>query len=81
VSGDHAGPASVLAARVRRLEALLEDRGLVEASELDRALEAFLSGASPANGARLVARSCWPTPTPRCPSLGCRWAARWRSSG
>ena len=57
MSADHAGPATALAARVRQLEALLEDRGLVEARKLDRALEAFLSGASPANGARLVARS------------------------
>jgi nitrile hydratase len=57
VSGDHAGPAAALAARVRRLEGLLEQRGLVDAQELDRALAAFLARASPANGARLVARA------------------------
>jgi nitrile hydratase subunit alpha len=55
VSGDHAGPAATLAARV--LEGLLEQRGLVDAQELDRALAAFLARASPANGGRLVARA------------------------
>jgi nitrile hydratase len=57
VSGDHAGPAAPVAARVRHLEGLLEQRGLVDARELDRALEAFLARSSPANGARLVARA------------------------
>jgi nitrile hydratase subunit alpha len=57
VSGDHAGPAATLAARVRYLEGLLEQRGLVDAQELDRALAAFLARASPANGGRLVARA------------------------
>jgi nitrile hydratase subunit alpha len=57
VSGDHAGPAATLAARVRHLEGLLERRGLVDPGELDRALEAFLARATPANGARLVARA------------------------
>jgi nitrile hydratase subunit alpha len=57
VSGTHAGPAAAVAARVRQLEGLLEQRGLVDSRELDRALEAFLAGASPANGARVVARA------------------------
>jgi nitrile hydratase len=57
MSGEHAGPAATVAARVRHLEALLEQRGLVDSLELDRALEAFLAGASPANGARAVARA------------------------
>jgi len=57
MSAGHAGPAATLAARVRRLEGLLEQRGLVDAGELDRALEAFLARASPANGARLAARA------------------------
>ena len=61
MSGDHAGPAAAVAERVRRLESLLEQRGLVDAQELDRALEAFLNRASPANGARLVARA-WTDP-------------------
>jgi nitrile hydratase subunit alpha len=57
VSGDHDGAAATVAARVRRVEALLEQRGLVDSRELDRALEAFLARASPANGARLTARA------------------------
>ena len=57
MSADHAGPAATLAARVRRLEGLLEQRGLVDAGELDRTLGAFLARASPANGALLVARA------------------------
>jgi len=57
MSGDHTGTAATLAARVRHLEGLLERRGLVDPRELDRALEAFLARASPANGARLVARA------------------------
>ena len=57
MSGDHDGPAATVAARVRRVEALLEQRGLVDSRELDRALETFLARASPANGARLAARA------------------------
>ena len=90
MSGDHTGPAATIAARVRHVESLLEQRGLVDSQELDRALEAFLARASPANGARLAARACgmtgsargcWRTRTPRCPSWGCRWAGGCRSSG
>ena len=47
----------VLAARTRQVESLLEARGLLDAAELDRALEAFLTRASPANGARVAARA------------------------
>ena len=57
MNGDHLGPAATLAAQVRRVEGLLEQRGLVDAGELDRALESFLARSSPANGARLVARA------------------------
>jgi nitrile hydratase len=57
MSEDHTGPAATVAARVRHLEGLLEQRGLVDSRELDRALEAFLARASPANGGRLVARA------------------------
>ena len=57
MSGDHTGPAATIAARVRHVESLLEERGLVDPQELDRALEAFLARASPANGSRLVARA------------------------
>jgi len=59
-SGHH-GTAATVAARVRHVEALLEQHGLVDATELDQALAAFLASASPANGARLVARA-WVDP-------------------
>ncbi len=57
MTADHAGQPAAPAARVRRLEDLLEQRGLIDAGQLDRALGAFLARASPANGARLVARA------------------------
>ncbi len=57
MSGDHSGTAGAVAARVRHVEALLEQRGLVDPKELDRALEAFLATSSPASGARVVARA------------------------
>ncbi|MFJ6634175.1 nitrile hydratase subunit alpha [Streptomyces sp. NPDC091376] len=47
--------------RVRRLETLLEDRGIVAGAALDEALDAFLTSASPANGAKVVARA-WTDP-------------------
>ncbi len=53
----HHGNDAELAARVRHVEALLEQRGLIDPSELDRALTAFLARASPASGARVVARA------------------------
>src|SRR5260370_42664819 len=57
MSGNHSGEAATVAARVRHLEGLLEQRGLVDPGELDRVIERFLERASPANGARLVARA------------------------
>ncbi len=53
---DHHDDAPI-AAQVRAVETLLEERGLVDPRELDRALEAFLAQASPASGARVVARA------------------------
>jgi nitrile hydratase len=46
-----------VAARVRRLEVLLEERGIVSGEELDAILDRVLSSASPANGARIIARA------------------------
>ncbi|HEV7208018.1 MAG TPA: nitrile hydratase subunit alpha [Mycobacteriales bacterium] len=57
MSDTHDGPGAGVAARVRHVESLLEQRGLVDAQELDRALAAFLTRASPASGARVVARA------------------------
>ena len=57
MSDDHGGTTAALAARVRHVEALLEQRGLVDPTELDRALTAFLAKGSPASGAKAVARA------------------------
>lgn len=57
MSGEHAGASTALAAKVRHVEALLEQRGLVDPAELDRALTAFLAKGSTASGARVVARA------------------------
>ncbi|MFC0108382.1 nitrile hydratase subunit alpha [Kibdelosporangium aridum] len=59
MSGDHSD--APIAARVRRMESLLEERGLVIPGALDETLAAFLNRASPANGARIVARA-WVDP-------------------
>lgn len=55
MSGNHSD--SSIAARVRRVESLLEDRGLIDPGALDEALAAFMARASPANGARIVAHA------------------------
>jgi len=57
VSGEHGGTDAAVAARVRHVEGLLEQRGLVDPRELDRALEAFLARSCPASGAKVVARA------------------------
>ena len=61
MSGDHStdpgGGDAAIAARVRHVETLLEQRGLIDPVELDRALTAFLAKGSPASGARAVARA------------------------
>lgn len=57
MSGDHSGPQASLAAQVRHLESLLEQRGLLDAGSLDADLAAYLNRASPDNGARVVARA------------------------
>lgn len=59
MSGTHSD--ALISRQVRRLEALLEERGVVVGAVLDEALDAFLSGASPLNGARVVARA-WTDP-------------------
>jgi nitrile hydratase subunit alpha len=46
-----------VAARVRQLEERLVEAGLVSDAELDEILARYLAGASPLNGARIVARA------------------------
>lgn len=55
MSGDHSD--ATIARRVRRLETLLEAKGVLTGGELDEAIDAFLAGASPASGAQVVARA------------------------
>ncbi|NLU74608.1 nitrile hydratase subunit alpha [Streptomyces sp. HNM0575] len=55
MSGTHTG--NPVAARVRRLEERLVADGRVTDGELDAVLAAVLDGASPLNGARVVARA------------------------
>lgn len=55
MSDDHAS--TPIAARVRRFEERLAAAGVVDDAELDAILDRFLAGASPLNGARIVARA------------------------
>jgi nitrile hydratase len=55
MSGGHASAA--IAGQVRRVETLLEQRGLLDSGEIDRRIDEFLAGGSPANGARIVAHA------------------------
>ena len=52
---------SLISAQVRHVEALLERRGLLDDGEIDRRIDEFAAGGSPANGARVVARA-WTDP-------------------
>lgn len=58
-SGTHTD--ALISRRVRRLETLLEERGIVSGGALDEVIDGFLAGASPANGFRVVARA-WTDP-------------------
>ncbi|WP_327677562.1 nitrile hydratase subunit alpha [Streptomyces sp. NBC_00467] len=59
MTGTHADAA--VSRRVRRLETLLEERGVITGAALDEVIDAFMSEASPANGARVTARA-WTDP-------------------
>ncbi|MFD3837060.1 nitrile hydratase subunit alpha [Streptomyces sp. NPDC058642] len=56
MSGDHHADATI-ARRVRRLETLLEEKGVITGEKVDEAIDAFLAASSPANGAKVVARA------------------------
>src|SRR4051812_26232895 len=59
MSGDHDD--ALLSRQVRRLETLLEEKGLVGGDTVDEVIDGFLAGASPVNGAKVVARA-WTDP-------------------
>jgi nitrile hydratase len=50
-------PSAPVAARVRHVEALLEQRGHLDPGEIDRRIDEFAAGGSPAHGAAIVARA------------------------
>lgn len=55
MTGTHSD--ALISRQVRRLETLLEERGVVAGEALDEVIDAFLTGASAANGARVAARA------------------------
>lgn len=59
MSGDHDD--AVISRQVRLLESLLEDKGIVGGDTVDEVIDGFLAGASPVNGAKVVARA-WTDP-------------------
>ena len=58
---EDAGPLSDMALRVRALEDLLVEKGVVERAALDKIVEAYETSIGPRNGARVVARA-WSAP-------------------
>lgn len=57
----HAAPASELEERVRRLEALLVEKGLVDRAAIEQLIDTYENKVGPRNGARVVARA-WADP-------------------
>jgi nitrile hydratase len=58
---DHTEPPSDLVLRVRALESLLTDKGLVDPAALDALIDTYETKVGPRNGARVVARA-WSDP-------------------
>ena len=59
---DHDGPLSDVQLRVKALESLLADKGLVDPATLDELIDTYETKIGPRNGARVVARA-WADPT------------------
>ena len=58
---DHGAPLSAVELRVRALESLLVDKGLVDPAALDQLIDTYETKVGPRNGARIVARA-WVDP-------------------
>ena len=54
---DHTEPPSEVELRVKALESLLIDKGLVDPAALDRLIDTYETKIGPRNGARVVARA------------------------
>ena len=61
MSGGHQHPPSEMALRVKALETLLTDKGIVDAGAMDAILDYYEHKVGPRNGARVVARA-WADP-------------------
>ena len=59
---DHTEPPSDLALRVRALESLLVEKGLVDPAAIDALIDTYETQVGPRNGAKVVARA-WSDPT------------------
>jgi nitrile hydratase subunit alpha len=59
---DHTDPPSEVALRVRALESLLVEKGLVDPAAIDALIDTYENRVGPRNGARVVARA-WSDPT------------------
>jgi nitrile hydratase subunit alpha len=66
---DHDAPLSDVEIRVRALESLLVDKGIVDSATLDAIVDTYESKIGPRNGARIVARA-WVDPDYRERLLG-----------
>ena len=54
---EHGAPLSAIELRVRALESLLVDKGLVDPAALDRLIDTYETKVGPRNGAKIVARA------------------------
>jgi nitrile hydratase subunit alpha len=57
MSGNHVTVPTGAALRVKALEAILEEKGLIDAAGLDQIVEMFEKKVGPRNGARVVAKA------------------------
>jgi len=64
MSGTDTHDDAMISRQVRRLESLLEERGIVGGDTVDEVIDGFLAGASPVNGAKVAARA-WTDPAYR----------------